>query len=164
MGQVPSAPASGKSLPAVWEVIIEFLFAILSACTLLDRVFGLLKGMRWSCRCYRQSKGFIQTLLLSASLSSLISCQHGPRRKSVRPCAEVMEEPVIKRRKVVTTAVIPQTARTAPRPLPAPKPGSLRETEAARTVRPRPLHVNEKVDSSCASHADILLTGERKAH
>lgn len=118
--------------------------------------------MRWSCRCHRQCRCFIQTLFLSASLSFLVSCQHRPRRKFVRPRAEVMEEPVIKRRKVVTTAVIPHPARTALRPLPAPKPGSPRETEAARTVRPRPLHVNEKVESSCASHADILHAGKEK--
>ena len=66
-------------------------------------------------------------------------------REHLRPFAEVMEEPVTKRRKVVTAVIPPATVRTTSRPLPAPKPSSPRESEAARTVRPRPLHVNEKV-------------------
>ncbi|CAL5220695.1 g2747 [Coccomyxa viridis] len=59
--------------------------------------------------------------------------------------SEVMEEPVTKRRKVVTAVVTSGTVRTTSRPLPAPKANTPRESEAARTVRPRPLHVNEKI-------------------
>ena len=62
-----------------------------------------------------------------------------------RPLAEVMEEPAPKRRKVLTAPALPETVRTTTKPLPAVKSGSPREIEAARTVRPRPLQVNEKV-------------------
>ena len=50
-----------------------------------------------------------------------------------------------KRRKVMATSAAPATDRTHSRPIQSLRPGSPRETEAARTVRPRPLHVNEKV-------------------
>ena len=64
-----------------------------------------------------------------------------------------------KRRKVVATSAAPAPDKTHSRPTQSLRPGSPRETEAARTVRPRPLHVNEKVGFTLISAGPRLQRG-----